>query len=517
MVDLDSIGFNHLISELKEKLLSKKITKIEQYTKNNFNIYFGKIPLTFLIQNNFALMYISNTSKNISNITTPFLLTLKKFLIYSNLENIYQYKYDRIIVFKFSKINHLGEKVLYDIIFEIRGRNSDIILVDDKSKILATLNSNRNIEYKNFIGGIYVYNDINSILPNEVDEIELESNFKNTIGLSKQVLKYKFKDLNEYRNYILELSPVIYYKNDKKILTYTRYFLKDEKYNSYISLNDAINEYLETFETTNDFNNIKNTYISKINKLIDKEIKIIEKINKDLEKRKDYEKYKLQAELILAYAYMYKDKYLEKINVNNYYNNEEIEIFLDNKYTVIENSNILYKKYNKLKNSIILMENRKDEIKEKIDYLKENLYFLNKATEIEILDDILIELNLIKEKIIKKQKLKKREILKIEYNNSTIYIGRNSVENNEVTFKIAENNDLWFHIKDYAGSHIIAKNHDMKEDVINYCAKLAKEYSSASIESKVVIDYTLKKNVKKIKGSSLGNVTYTNQKSVIIK
>lgn len=517
MIDLDSVGFDYLIKELKEKLLSKKITKIEQYEKNNFNIYFGKIPLTFLVQNNFAIAYISNSNKSHSSITTPFLLTLKKFLIYASLEDIYQYENDRIILLKFSKINHLSEKVEYNIIYEIRGRNSDILLTDSNLKILATLNSNRNIEYKNFIGAIYTFEENDKISPYKVDEKEIENQFENTKGLSKQVLKYKFNGIEEYNKYIASYTPLIYIENGKKILTYTKYFLKNKEFIEYTTLNEAINEYLDTLETTNDFNNIKNKYLIKLKKLILKEYDIIKKIEKDLEKRNDYEKYKLYAELLLSYSYMYKDKYLEKVVVNNYYTNENNEILLDNRYTVVENSNLLYKKYNKLKNSIKIMNDRKIQIKEKIEYLEENLYFLNKATDIILLNDILINVDLIKEKISKKSKDKKREILNIEYQGASIYVGRNSVENNEVTFKIADNNDLWFHIKDYTGSHIIVKNHNMNDEIIDYCAKLAKKYSSAENENKSIVDYTLKKYVKKIKGSNLGNVTYTNQKSLVVK
>lgn len=99
------------------------------------------------------------------------------------------------------------------------------------------------------------------------------------------------------------------------------------------------------------------------------------------------------------------------------------------------------------------------------------------------------------------------------------YIGKNNIQNDYVTFKIAKNADLWLHVKDIPGSHVVLKNTERKEvpdNILETAATLAAYFSKSRHSSQVPVDYTFKKNVKKIGGAKPGMVTYEQQKTIFV-
>ena len=115
-------------------------------------------------------------------------------------------------------------------------------------------------------------------------------------------------------------------------------------------------------------------------------------------------------------------------------------------------------------------------------------------------------------------KTKKRELLSFDYKGFQIFVGRNNKENEEISFSKGQPNDIWMHIKDIPGSHvlILRNNQELPEDALIYAANLACEYSKAKKGDKVTVDYCERKFVKKIKNSKPGNVTYTNFHSLLV-
>ena len=149
--------------------------------------------------------------------------------------------------------------------------------------------------------------------------------------------------------------------------------------------------------------------------------------------------------------------------------------------------------------------------------------FIEKETDFIGIEEIENELNLsnsgnkIKNKI-KLNKSKKRELLSFDYKGFQIFVGRNNKENEEISFSKGQPNDIWMHIKDIPGSHvlILRNNKEVPEDVLLHAANLACEYSKAKKGDKVTVDYCERKFVKKIKNSKPGNVIYTNFHSLLI-
>ena len=125
-----------------------------------------------------------------------------------------------------------------------------------------------------------------------------------------------------------------------------------------------------------------------------------------------------------------------------------------------------------------------------------------------------------KTKSVSKNKINSASVpLKFEIDGFTVLVGKNNKQNDYLTTKLANNNDIWFHVKDFHGSHVILRTNGIEptQETINKCASLAKEHSKAKESSNISVDYTLVKYVKKPSGSKPGMVIYTNNKTVIVK
>ena len=232
----------------------------------------------------------------------------------------------------------------------------------------------------------------------------------------------------------------------------------------------------------------------------------------------DSDKYRIYGELLLTSSNL-KDK-LKEIEVFNYYTNENIKIKLDNKYTVLDNSNKYFKKYQKAKNSIKYINEQIEESKNEIDYFNVLKYQLNDASineALEIQDELIENKYLFNKEITNKKKNQKPKILTFELdNNILISVGKNNIQNEYLTHKLANSNDMWFHVKDAPGSHVVVHNGgELSEDEIRIAANLAAYYSSFKESSSVPVDYTRIRNIK-IPRRRACFVTYKHQSTIYI-
>ena len=198
------------------------------------------------------------------------------------------------------------------------------------------------------------------------------------------------------------------------------------------------------------------------------------------------------------------------------------------------NAKKFFKKYQKLKNAKSIVDEQKSHILADIDYLESIVYEIESANSISDIDEIYSEiqeenvsLKAVKsnKKMLSKKKKENKfephigEPLKFEIDGFTVLVGKNNKQNDFLTTKFANDNDMWLHVKDFQGSHVIIRteNKEPSQDTINKCAMLAKAYSKANQSSNATVDYTLVKYVKKPSGSKPGMVIYTHEKSVTVK
>ena len=210
---------------------------------------------------------------------------------------------------------------------------------------------------------------------------------------------------------------------------------------------------------------------------------------------------------------------MDEITVIDYTNEnfEEVTIKLNKNLTPSENIQQYFKKYNKSKSRIKELENQIIQTREDINYFDNLWFYINNIQSLDEIEEIKKEIFQDKNKNVKKTNTKKLNLYKFKSEDGTlIYVGRNNIQNDFLTFKFASSKDIWLHAKDVPGSHVIIKTtlDNLTDKTLYQAALLAGFYSKHKLNSKTVVDYTERKNVKKINGSKPGMVTYSNQSSI---
>ena len=541
MLYLDGIGISFLIKEIKEKILRYKLTKIFQYDRVSFSLFFGKNNLIFQVKDNSTIFYLKDEKDPNTDFQSKFLLSLKKHLQNSILINIRQEGFDRIVYFDFEKLNQFGDVEKYTLIIEIMGKASNIFLTS-KDKILSALYFT-SID----VGNRVIMTGARYTLPFEEKKIsplyleeenfpfETESFMEKIEGVGRTFALECSQDYHTFKKYLSSYKPVMYEILNRgkiqKVLTYNEFSEFNQKENTTLenerkyfdTLNEGLNAYFKTTITSNVISEKKKNLLKYVDSQIKKFKKIEKNIKVDLKKNENFEKYKNIGDILAAN--MHQIKYgMKKITVFDFYNNEEITINLDPLLSPNDNLNFYYNKYNKGKRTISALDSRFLDIQNEIRYFEEIKMFIEKENDFIGIEEIENELNLsnsgnkIKNKI-KLNKSKKRELLSFDYKCFQIFVGRNNKENEEISFSKGQPNDIWMHAKDIPGSHvlILRNNKEVPEDVLLHAANLACEYSKAKKGDKVTVDYCERKFVKKIKNSKPGNVIYTNFHSLLIE
>lgn len=541
MLYLDGIGISFLIKEIKEKILRYKLTKIFQYDRVSFSLFFGKNNLIFQVKDNSTIFYLKDEKDPNTDFQSKFLLSLKKHLQNSILINIRQEGFDRIVYFDFEKLNQFGDVEKYTLIIEIMGKASNIFLTS-KDKILSALYFT-SIDVGNRVimtGARYTLpfeeKKISPLyLENENFPFETETFMEKIEGVGRAFALECSQDYHTFKKYLSSYKPVMYeiinHEKIQKVLTYNEFSEFNQKENVTLenerkyfeTLNKGLNAYFKTTITSNVISEKKKNLLKYVDSQIKKFKKIEKNIKVDLKKNENFEKYKNIGDILAAN--MHQIKYgMKKITVFDFYNNEEVTINLDPLLSPNDNLNFYYNKYNKGKRTISALDSRFLDIQNEIRYFEEIKMFIEKENDFIGIEEIENELNLsnsgnkIKNKI-KLNKSKKRELLSFDYKGFQIFVGRNNKENEEISFSKGQPNDIWMHAKDIPGSHvlILRNNQKVPDDVLLHAATLACDYSKAKKGDKVTVDYCERKFVKKIKNSKPGNVIYTNFHSLLIE
>ena len=216
-----------------------------------------------------------------------------------------------------------------------------------------------------------------------------------------------------------------------------------------------------------------------------------------------------------------KNRTRPNISVENIYDNmEEVEISLDEKKSPRENIEAYYKKYKKLKTADEIIKVELPKIEEEMKYIKQILETIEIITELNELSEIeeeLISLGYVRKSKKNKQKLEKSKPYVFETDSGAlIYVGKNNLQNENLTLKFANKNDIFFHAQDVPGSHVILRGANLTEDDYKIAGFLAGYYSYFKNEGYANVDYTEKKHIRKAKGTGLGMVYYDNYKTLFI-
>lgn len=576
----DGFCIGKIVKEYKELLVDAKISKIIEPAshevilviksyKGSFNILCSAnpaVPYTFVVED-----------KPEAPMQAPmFCMVLRKYILNGKILDVYQTGNERIITFDIEHMNEMGDKSVKKLILELMGKYSNVILVEEDGTIIDSIKHVNAITSSIREVGpgkkYFVPDEITRISPyneGKIDEAYLKdkliyikdnnksnSNIVNVIakefeGVSKVTAKeivkrseidssLTFADLNEeslndlLKGFIsllkdMENEELVYlYKDDAGFVEYTNTPYKSLEDYSYVTEDRMIFALSKFYKSkqVRTTNNQKSGELARfVKNILEKDKNKMLLWENDLKDCENKEELKIKGELLKAYAYsLTKGK---EAKVLNYYTNEEEIIELDERLTIIENSNKYFKLYNKAKRCENAVTELMLKTEDEIDYLEEILLFLSLAENASDIDEIKAELSqkgYLRKKNIKTLKKTKSKIKHYLYkDNYHIYVGKNNVQNEEISFKKAVGNDWWFHAKGIPGSHVIVKSDsdnpatewDMPDDVFEVAGALAAANSKHSDMTKVEIDYTRKKHLKRPADGNMGMVIYHTNYSLV--
>lgn len=532
MFYIDGISLNKIKNELKSDLVNKKINKINKNSETEITIHFGKTTLLFSCNPTFPICYITDKKEsNVGNVSN-LVASIKKHLMNATLTDITQLGYDRILVFHLNRLNELGELKKYKIYFEIMGKYSNFIVTDENNIIVNVLKrfSLEENRLRPIFPGLPYEQPIvvEKISPTNIDE-KYFNELKNENQLVEKIEgigKLLAKNLTNYEKFqnILNApsNPKLFLDKNQSIFATVLDIvpnLKYDKIEDFESYSKLVDYYIESNNLSNTFNSLKKRLLKTVATRLKKDDRILLSLHKELFEKQDYEKYKELGDIIASNMYQLK-KGMKSIEMFDFYNNKNIVLELDPEKTPNQILDGYYKKYNKLKRGIENNIRRNKEINEEVEYLNGVKVFIDNSDNLDNLN--LIYEELIKFHYMKNPKQKRNKKIKeigygvMEYDDAIIYYGRNNIENDSLSFKFANKDDVWMHAKNIPGSHIIIKCEHLTDDILLKGAMVAAYYSKANIGDSVSVDYTLRKYLNKPRGAKYGFVTYTHEKNIVV-
>ncbi|MGL4451479.1 MAG: Rqc2 family fibronectin-binding protein [Sarcina sp.] len=562
---LDGIFMYNLTNELKESLIGSKIDKINQPEKDEIILTIrGKENKKLLISSSatYPRLHFTKIAKANPLKAPTFCMLMRKYLCGGRILDITQLDLDRVLTFKVETKDELGYESVYNLIIEVMGRHSNISLVRERdNKVMESikhLNASQNSYRVLYPGVDYVYppastklnifNFTFDELVNFFKENQLEFNkkfFSNLLtgfgkGYSEELFnKYiKTVDSELVLNLLfdfLQKEKEILLKDNKNIIFSKDGIIKDfyckdlEIYSDYNKEEiETTSELLEVFYSKKDKQDRLTAKSVNIQRLVNtnidrctKKIKILENTLKDCEKKEDY---KIKGELLTSYIYNFK-KGDKETTVLNYYNADEEEyltIPLDINKTPSENVQKYFKRYTKLKTAEIEALHQLELAENERNYLysvSTNLSNVDNYSEIDEIKNELIESSYIRFRNTGKKKKKEKMSKPLHFKSKEgidIYVGKNNIQNDLLTLKTSDKRYTWLHTKEIPGSHVVIAAFDFSDETLLEAANLAAFYSKGQGSTKVPVDYTLIKNIKKPSGAKPGMVIYSTNKTLYI-
>lgn len=568
---LDGMLLSLLAGELREKLNDSRIEKIYQVSKEELvfvmksRTFSGRLFIS--AKGSSPRLHITDFPTENPQNPPMFCMLLRKRLIGARLINIRQNGFERVIFLDFDAVNELGDRITLTLAVEIMARCSNIILVDGEGRIIDSVRRvNADLSSRRLILPGIRYEEVPPQNKVELTAANVEQLTDHIINgkerpLSKAILsetsgispiiarELSFKvaaddkltadltsdDVERLKKILLQFvsdfrenaKPYLILQSGKPI-DFT--FIPIEQYGG-----SAISQQTESFSSLPDaFYSRKaeqermhqkgGEIFRLITQKIERATRKIALQKEELADCKNRDSFRICGELINANLYRIKrgDSFCE---CENYYNNNEIiRIPLDVQKTPSQNSQKYFKDYRKSVNAEKMLTEQIEKGEEEISYLESVFDALSRISTESELNEIRRELEqsgYIRIRRGGKKQMKTPALLPrrfITANGFEVLVGRNNLQNDSLTFKLSDKNDLWFHTKDIHGSHTVLRlngKEPQEEDIVT-AAKLAAYHSRAQESANVPVDYTLIRYVKKPAGAKAGKVIYVNNKTLYV-
>jgi predicted ribosome quality control (RQC) complex YloA/Tae2 family protein len=566
----DGIVIASLVHELNEKILGLKISKIAQPESDELLLTLkgnsGQHRLLLSASASLPFAYLTADNKTAPLTAPTFCMVLRKHIANGKITRIYQPGLERIIHFEMEHLNELGDLCKKELIIELMGKHSNIILCDGEGRIIDSIKhvSSMMSSVREVLPGrpyfiaatqgekadpltatkesVYervrvqpvsvtkaIYGSFTGISPLLANEIAYRAGIDGDVPVASLTDNQILHLANHFCWFMDEVkenhfSPVIIRK-DREPIEFSSVPLqeyKDYETETYDSISKVLEVY---YAEKNTYTRIRQKSVELrklVNTALERNIKKYDLQQKQLKDSAKKDTYKLYGEMIQAYGYGLEEGTKELLAENYYDNNKIIKVPLDPTISPMDNAKKYFDKYGKLKRTSEALTELIKETKAEIDHLESIQNSLDIALSADDLVQIrqeLAEYGFIKKnRSAKKEKIKSKPFHYRSTDGYDIYVGKNNYQNDELTFKVATGNDWWFHAKGIPGSHVIVKsnNEELPDRVFVEAGKLAGFYSKGRDNEKIEIDYLQKKNVKKPNGSAPGFVVYYTNYSMTV-
>lgn len=573
---LDGITTAAMIHELKDLLIGGRIDKIHQPTSDEirFSVRGIGVQHKVILSANSSNPRIHITESTRDNpLTAPlFCMVMRKHVAGGKIVDIIQPNFERIVIIKVNSSNEMGDMTTKNIILEIMGKHSNLILTDESDKILDSIkrithekSSVREIlpgkqytfppmqdkkdpllaekeEFTQFLSlqegrklQEALYQSYTGISPVMASEVCFRSGLDASSACGELSLSQKEGLFVSFQNIMTEvkngnfLPKVYYHPNSNRVFDFGVLEMKQfdqlpqKEYPSISNLLEGF--YLERDNACHlkqKAHDMRRLVLVNIERCVKKR-DIQERTKKDT---KNMFNWKKKGELITANIYAVSQGMSSFKTIDFYDENmKEIEITLDPTKTPAENAQAYFARYNKAKRTLAALEIQEKQNNEELEYLESVLNALEAAKEDGDLVEIRTELadsGFVRRQAPKKGAAKPKKAKPLRYTSSDgfeIYVGKSNLQNDELTLRFADATDIWMHTKDIPGSHVIIRTNgtgEAPDKTLEEGANLAAFFSKAKTSSLVPVDYTLKKNVKKPNGAKPGMVIYLTNQTIYI-
>ena len=536
-MSFDGFFLHHMVEELRRELVNGRIQKINQPFEQELvlQIRSNRQSHRLLLSAHPVFGRIQLTQTTFENPAQPstFIMVLRKYLQGALIESIEQVENDRIVEMTVSNKNEIGDHIQATLIIEIMGKHSNILLVDKSShKILEVIKHvgfSQN-SYRTLLpGSTYIAPpSTESHNPFTVKDEKLFEILQTQETTAKN-LQSLFQGLgrdtaNELENILItdKLSTFrdFFNQNTKPCLTETSFSpvpFANQVGEPFTSLSDLLDTYYKDKAERDRVKQQASELIRRVENELQKNRHKLKKQEKELLATDNAEEFRQKGELLTTFLHQVPNDQ-DQVILDNYYTNQPITIALDKALTPNQNAQRYFKRYQKLKEAVKYLTDLIEETKATILYLESVETVLNQAglEEIAEIREELIQTGFIRRRQREKiQKRKKPEQYLASDGKTIIYVGRNNLQNEELTFKMARKEELWFHAKDIPGSHVvISGNLYPSDEVKTDAAELAAYFSQGRLSNLVQVDMIEVKKLNKPTGGKPGFVTYTGQKTL---
>lgn len=535
-MSFDGFFLHHLTKELQEQILWGRIQKVNQpfeqelvltirNNRQNYKLLLSAHPV-------FGRVQLTKTDFQNPQSPNTFTMIMRKYLQGALIENIEQIENDRILEMSISNKNEIGDQIKVTMIIEIMGKHSNIILLDK--------NEGKIIESIKHIG--FTQNSYRTILPGSrylaPPKIQAQNPFTisdetlfeilQTEDLAANNLQKLFQGLG--RDTAAELSQRLKtdtFKNFKlffdsptsptlteKSFTAITFSNSQETFGS---LSDLLDYFYQDKAERDRIAQQASDLIHRIQNELEKNKKKLKKQEQELQDTDKAEEFRQKGELLTTYLNQAPNNQ-DSVELDNYYTGQKVSIPLNKALTPSQNAQRYFKKYQKLKEAVKHLGSLISETKATIQYLESVDNALNQASlsEISEIREELVQTGFVKRRHREKiQKRKKPEPYLASDGKTIILVGKNNLQNDELTFKMSKKGELWFHAKDIPGSHVLIKdNLNPSDEIKTDAAELAAYFSKARLSNLVQVDMIEAKKLNKPSKAKPGFVTYKGQKTL---